>query len=114
MLGYVGPILGPAWVFVGPTLALCWAILGLCWPMLAEVAPMLGLCWPLLGLGLPMLALCWASLEAMLCRHRFVQEDQEDENSCLCEGLAGHVGPVLVAEQAHRMRFTNMMPEALK
>ena len=45
------------------------------------------------------------------CRHRFVQED---ENSCLCEGLAGHVGPVLVAEQARRMRFTNMMPEALK
>ena len=41
-------------------------MLGLCWPILADVAPMLGLCWPLLGLGLPMWALCWASLGAML------------------------------------------------
>ena len=56
-------------------------MLGLCWPILADVAPMLGLCWPLLGLGLPMWALCWASLGAMLG---------------IGSGYVGDLGPILV------------------
>ena len=56
-------------------------MLGLCWPILADVAPMLGLCWPLLGLGLPMWALCWASLGAMLG---------------IGSGYVGDLGPMLV------------------
>ena len=76
-------------------------MLGLCWPILADVAPILGLCWPLLGVGLPMWALCWASLGAMLG---------------IGSGYVGDLGPMLVrcwavyVENIFRDNFLRFFP----
>ena len=69
-------------------------MLGLCWPILADVAP-------LLGLGLPMWALCWASSGAMLG---------------IGSGYVGDLGPMLVrcwavyVENIFRDNFLRFFP----